>query len=150
MWGTRAPPEWLPAGDRVAAFWSQAWRLGDNHHSLPRESSYSDIRSEELMKMVNACVRRDIDKHAAGVSKERYGDIYFKTQLGRFDIQELRSDSAHQTMRHCFSQPHLHRHSFDTSTFLPRQKVNDLSTTANVVFDTNGKQRTVNNFSAFQ
>merc|ERR1719453_1615739 len=46
MWGTRAPPEWLPAGDRVAAFWSQAWRLGDNHHSLPRESSYSDIRSE--------------------------------------------------------------------------------------------------------
>jgi hypothetical protein len=100
--------------------------------------------------MVNDCARRDIDKHAAGVSKERYGDIYFKTQLGRFDIQELRSGSAHETIRHGFSQPHLHRHSFNTGFFLPRDKVNDLSTTANVVFDTNGKQRTVNNFSPFK
>lgn len=102
------------------------------------------------MKMVDHCKRRDIDKHAAGVSKERYGDVFFKTQLGRFDIQELRSSSAHETMRYGFSQPHLHRHSFDTRTFLPRDKVNDLSTTAKVVFDPNGKQRTVNDFSSFQ
>lgn len=150
MWGTRAPPEFLPAGDRVDTFWSKAWSLGDNHHSLPRAHSFSDVRREQLLTMVNDCAHRDIDKHAAGVSKERYGDVYFKTQLGRFDIQELRSNSALETMRYGFSQPHLHRHSFGTATFLPRDKVNDLSTTANVVFDPNGKQRTVNDFSLFR
>jgi hypothetical protein len=116
MWGTRAPPEFLPAGDRVATFWGRPWDLGTNHHVLRRKSDLAQSRTELLSSRI--ALYRPEEKHAAGVTTDRFGQAYFKTELGRFDHQDLRSHAAADGIRNSLSEPQLHRHSFDSSAFL--------------------------------
>merc|ERR1719482_56811 len=115
MWGTRAPPEYLPAGERVDRVHKAVWSTGDNHHELPRHSWYADTRARFLAKTTtqpnllrfDALPKGPEAYRQAGVTTDFFGDVFFRTQLGRFDDQSLRSFSAAETMQKTLSMPQL-------------------------------------------